>query len=87
MTYNGLINASNPDVPHLGGSVVAGDPLYLLSLVWDYAISRFAQIRSGFGKRQRQREPLFPKRNLKVLAVEGLRKTSTVRFIPRLCTT
>jgi len=85
MTYNGLINASNPEVPHLGGSVIAGDPYTYCPSVWDYAISRFAiesvlDLGSGSGNASHY----FYKKNLKVLAVEGLRENVDRSLYPAI---
>ncbi len=73
------------DDSHLGGNVIEGDPLTYAPLVWDYIISRFCiesvlDLGSGIGNASYY----FFRKNLKVLAVEGLASNVVTSLYPSI---
>jgi len=71
--YSSAIDNNNP---HLGGSVVEGDPDCFCPAVWDYVLSRFA-IKSvmDLGCGSAISSYHFYSRGVPVVAVEGLRQS------------
>lgn len=85
MTYAGLSFSADGSEPHLGGNVIQGDPFTYSPAVWEYTINRFAvssvlDLGSGLG----YAAEYFFRRNMRVIAVDGLKDNVRKAIYPTL---
>lgn len=83
--YQGYTNVQDQSQQHLGGNLREGDPYTFCPSVWDYLVQRFA-IRSimDLGSGMGYASDYFFKKNLQVLAVEGLRDNVDRSIFPSI---
>lgn len=84
--YQGYTNVQDQQQQHLGGNLREGDPYTFCPSVWDYLIKRFSiksvmDLGSGMG----YASDYFYRKDLQVLAVEGLRDNVDRSVYPAIC--
>lgn len=84
--YQGYTNVQDQQQQHLGGNLREGDPYTFCPSVWDYLIRRFS-IRSvmDLGSGMGYASDYFHRKDLQVLAVEGLRDNVNRSVYPAIC--
>ena len=85
MSYAGLGVCTDAAVPHLGGSILVGDPYTWCPLIWDYLIARFGMtsamdVGSGCGNAALY----FHNKGLQTIAIEGLAASIRTSLYPAI---